>query len=209
MNAAAPIPALKEWATIVQALLAGEQIVDLRKGGIREPRRGGDGTSTRGFDLAARRAWLYPTAEHQRAELLRPGYRHWIDLAPAAPVGEAITIHGWADVVATATLTAPEHLEALDGRTIWTLDYAQSRLSWKPRDPLWLLVLRVHRLDEPVSVEWSDAYGGCTSWVELEGLPPDPVHAPSTPALSDAAFEARLKGLRDALAPLSVEAPPA
>jgi len=70
-----PAPAFKEWAAIVHALLEGEQIVDLRKGGIRE-----DG---RHFELPARRMWLYPTAEHQRAELLKPAYRHWVDLATA------------------------------------------------------------------------------------------------------------------------------
>ena len=72
-------PALKEWAAIVHALLEGEQIVDVRKGGLRE-----DG---RHFDVTSRCLWLYPTAEHQRAELLKPAYRHWIDLAglPADP----------------------------------------------------------------------------------------------------------------------------
>ena len=62
------VPALKEWAVVVHALLEGEQIVDIRKGGIKE-----DG---RHFDLPTRRFWLYPTAEHQKAELLKPAYRH-------------------------------------------------------------------------------------------------------------------------------------
>ena len=35
------------------------------------------GTST----LQPTRFWLYPTAEHQKAELLKAPYRHWIDLA--------------------------------------------------------------------------------------------------------------------------------
>ena len=62
------VPALKEWAAVVHALLEGEQIVDLRKGGRRE-----DG---RHFDVPARRLWLYPTAEHLRPELLKAAYRH-------------------------------------------------------------------------------------------------------------------------------------
>ena len=37
--AAAPTPALKEWAAIVHALLEGEQIVDVRKGGLHEDGR--------------------------------------------------------------------------------------------------------------------------------------------------------------------------
>jgi hypothetical protein len=186
-----PAPALKEWAAIVHALLEGEQIVDLRKGGIRE-----DG---RHFELPARRMWLYPTAEHQRAELLKPAYRHWVDLATAAPVGEPIPIAGWADVVDVATITDAEHLDAIASKLIWTDEYASSRLKWKKRDPLWVLVLRVHRLDEPVTVSWADDYGGCTSWVTLDGLPADPAAAPSHPALSDIAFEAKRKGVLESI----------
>ncbi len=64
---------------------------------------------------------------------------------------------GWADVTDVATISEPEHLDALDSKSVWTDDYAQSRLKWKSRDPLWVLVLRVHRLDEPVAVPWDDA----------------------------------------------------
>jgi hypothetical protein len=184
-------PALKEWAAIVHALLEGEQIVDVRKGGLRE-----DG---RHFDVTSRRMWLYPTAEHQRAELLKPAYRHWIDLAPAAQVGEAIRIAGWADLTDVATISEPEHLDALASKLIWTDEYASSRLQWKKRDPLWVLVLRVYRLDEAAVVPWSDGYGGCTSWVDLDGLPADPAARPAQPALSDVAFEAKRKGVRESL----------
>lgn len=185
------VPALKEWAVVCHALLAGEQIIDLRKGGLREPGRH--------FGVDAHTAWLYPTVEHQRAELLKPPYRHWIDLAPGARVGDPITIHGWVDIVETHTITEPSVLEALGGKVVWTDDYAASRLSWKARDPLWVLVLRAHRLQQPVTVDWRDGYGGCTSWVELAGLSDDPHSTASEPALSDEAFEARLKGVREAL----------
>src|SRR5262245_54371950 len=157
------IPALKEWAVVVHALAEGEQIVDLRKGGLRE-----DG---RHFDVPARRLWLYPTAEHQKPELVKAAYRHWLDFADAAAVGGPITLSAWADRPEVGTITEPEQLAALDSKSIWTDDYAQSRLRWKKRDPLWVLVLRVHRLHEPVTVAWDDAYGGCTSWVDLAALP--------------------------------------
>jgi hypothetical protein len=184
-------PALKEWAVVVHALLEGEQILDVRKGGLRE-----DG---RHFGVHANRLWLYPTAEHQQADLVRPAYRHWLDLAPSAPVGEPIRVDGWADVVRVATVTEQDQLDAIASKLIWTDDYAASRFSWKKRDPLWVLALRVHRLDEPRTVAWRDEYGGCTSWVELDGLPEDPASVPSAPALSDVAFDARLKGALDAL----------
>jgi hypothetical protein len=184
-------PALKEWAAIIHAVLEGEQVIDVRKGGIRE-----DG---RHFDLSSRRLWLYPTSEHQSAELLKPAYRHLVDLATAAPVGEAITIGGWADVTDVATITEAEHLDAIASKLIWTDEYAASRLKWKKRDPLWVLVLRAHRLEEPITVKWDDAYGGCTSWVTLGGLPADPASLPSHPALSDVAFESKQKGVRESL----------
>jgi hypothetical protein len=188
-------PSCKEWAAVVHALLEGEQILDVRKGGLRE-----DG---RHFSVQSTRFWLYPTAEHQKAELLKEPYRHWIELAHAAPVGEPITIEGWADVVKLATITEVEDLDAIGSKLIWTDEYASSRLGWKKRDPLWVLALRVHRLLEPVTVAWDPAYGGCTSWVELEGLPDDPASVRSEPALSDVAFDARLKGVVQALPSLT------
>jgi hypothetical protein len=192
-SAAPPAPALKEWAAIVHALLEGEQIVDVRKGGIRE-----DG---RHFDVATKRCWLSPTAEHQKPELLKPAYAHWVDLADAAPVGQPVTLHGWADIVDIATITEPEHLDALDSKLVWSRDYVESRFNWKRRDPLWVLVMRVHRLAEPVTVAWNDEYGGCTSWVDYAGLPDDPALLPSEVVLSDVAFEAKRKGVRESLPP--------
>jgi hypothetical protein len=185
-------PAYKEWAVIVHALLEGEQILDVRKGGLREDERR--------FDLQATRVWLYPTAEHQRPDLLKPAYRHMIDLASASPVGEPIRIDGWADIVGVATLTEPEQLAALDSKLIWTHEYAESRLQWKKRQPLWVLAMRVHRLVEPLEVPWRDEYGGCTSWVDLLDPLPDPGDVKSERALSDTAFAARLKGVDGALA---------
>jgi hypothetical protein len=184
-------PAFKEWAVIVRALVEGEQILDVRKGGLRE---GG-----RHFGVHSSRVWLYPTTEHQRPDLLKPAYRHTIELSVGSPVGEPIKIPGWADVTGVALLTDPEQLAALDSKLIWTLDYAESRLNWKKRDPLWVLVLRVHRFSEPITVPWSEDYRGCTSWVDLAGLSDDPAELPSELALSDTAFDGRMKGVIDAL----------
>ncbi len=188
-------PACKEWAAIVHALLEGEQILDVRKGGLRE-----DG---RHFSVQATRFWLYPTAEHQKPELLKEPYRHWIDLAHAAPVGEPITIEGWADVVKLATVTEPEQLDAIASKLIWTDDYAASRLGLEEARP----AVGAGAPRAPAGRAGHGAvgrgYGGCTSWVELDGLPDDPASLPSEPALSDVAFAARLKGCVEALPTLA------
>ncbi|MGH9134473.1 MAG: DUF1802 family protein [Ilumatobacteraceae bacterium] len=192
--------AFKEWAVIVRALLEGEQIIDVRKGGLHE--------HGRHFGVRAPRVWLYPTAEHQRPDLLKGAYRHTIDLSTASPVGEPIPIEGWADVVGVATVADPDHLAEIDSKTIWTHAYAESRLKWKRRDPLWVLALRAFRLADPITVPWRDEYGGCTSWVDLTDLPDDPAALPSEPALSDVAFKSRLAGVAGEL-PVGFDKAPA
>src|SRR3954451_21781431 len=186
-----PVPAFKEWAVVVRALVEGEQILDVRKGGLRE--------EGRHFSVHAMRVWLYPTVEHQQADLVKPAYRRWIDTTEAeAPPERAIRIEGWADIVGVATVTEPEALDALDGKVVWSRAYVETRYRWKARDPLHVLALRVHRLTDPVTVPYRDEYGGCTSWVDLDGLG-DPESVTSTPALSDVAFDARLKGAAEAV----------
>ncbi len=185
------VPAFKEWAVVVRALLEGEQVLDVRKGGLRE--------EGRHFSVQSARVWLYPTVEHQRAELLKPAYRRWVgETEAAAPADRAIEVAGWADIVGVATVDDPDVLDAIDGKVIWAREYVESRFRWKARDPLHVLALRVHRLDDPVVVPFRDEYGGCTSWVDVDGLP-DPESVSSTPALSDAAFEARCKGAAEAV----------
>jgi hypothetical protein len=186
---AAAIPALKEWSVVWRALLSGEQIVDIRKGGLRE-----DG---RHFTVRSNRFWLYPTVEHQKAELLKPAYARWVD-DPPPPAG-VVRLAGWAEVVGVAVVTEPDVLDHLDGKVIWTRDYVESRFSWKRRDPLQVLALRAHRLDEPIEVPLREEYVGCTSWVEIDGLPADPATLPSAPALSDVAFDAKRKGVADSI----------
>jgi hypothetical protein len=192
------VPACKEWAVIVRALLTGEQILDVRKGGIREPGRH--------FGLASPTFWLMPTVEHQRAELLKPAYERWVEETElAAPPARGIRIAGFADVVGVATVTDADPIAAIGGGLIWSAEYAASRLHWKRRDPLWVLLLRAYRLDEPIDIAWRNEYGGCSSWVDLPDLPADPRSRPHHVALSDEAFAARERGARQALEAFNLE----
>ncbi len=59
--------ALKEWAVTVRALAEGEQLVTLRKGGIRE--------TDKHFRLEHSRFFLYPTFDHQSYDLVRESHR--------------------------------------------------------------------------------------------------------------------------------------
>lgn len=183
-------PAFKEWAVIVQALLEGEQILDIRKGGLHE--------TGRHFGVQSNRAWLFPTIEHQREGLVKPAYRRWITAPDADQPSHELRFDGWAEIVGVATVDDTDVLDALDGKVIWSREYVESRFRWKSRDPLFVLALRVHVLAETLVVPNDDSYGGCTSWIDVAGLP-DPRTLASRPALSDAAFAARLKGAADAI----------
>jgi hypothetical protein len=66
-------------------------------------------------------------------------------------------------------------------------------LSWKHRQPLWVIALRAFRLLEPLDLPMRAEYAGCASWVDVDGLPADPASLPSEPALSDESFDARLQ----------------
>ncbi|GAC1438512.1 MAG: DUF1802 family protein [Solirubrobacteraceae bacterium] len=188
--------AFKEWAVTVRALAEGEQLLTLRKGGIREPGKH--------FRVEHERFFLYPTFDHQRTDLVRESHQPelrraleegvWADgeptLAqlnhdPAMTAPDRVRIRAWAEVAAQYTITDPRTVDALSPFYVWTPDYAEKRLEWKRRHPLHVLLLRTYRIPRPVTVKVKDEYGGCRSWLELQrDLPFE-----GTPVLSDEEFD--------------------
>lgn len=171
--------ALKEWAVTVRALAEGEQLVTLRKGGIRE--------QNKHFELIGTRFFLYPTFDHQEAGLVRESHIPelkraledgiWHPPAPTARMMESgiaveqpksVRLRAWAEVVASYELTQPEALDALSPFHVWTPEYANKRLAWKPRHPLHVLLLRTHRIPRPVTIRVEQEFLGCRSWLEFD-----------------------------------------
>lgn len=152
--------ALKEWAITVRALAEGQQILLLRKGGIHE--EGKD------FRVIHPEFLLYPTYEHQREDLLKPEHQPGLTkLLANSPNRETITFSHWAKVEEVIEVEEQEKVDDLSPHYIWTQAYAQSRLHWKPMLPLSVMLLRVYRMEQPVSVPFLPEYGGCTSWVDI------------------------------------------
>ena len=79
---------------------------------------------------------------------------------------------------------------------IWTDEYAQSRLRWKPMLPLSILLLRVYRMGGPVTVPYLKEYGGCTSWVDI--LPRIDL-GQLQPILTDAEFQQQVDAIKGSL----------
>ena len=152
--------ALKEWAVTVQALAEGQQLLLLRKGGIHE--------SSKDFRVIHPDFLLYPTYEHQREDLLKEAHQSSLRQVLQEPRQEdRITFSHWARVEETVEVAEQDQVDGLSPHYIWTNDYAQSRLRWKPMLPLAVMLLRVYRLEEPVSVPFWPEYQGCTSWVDV------------------------------------------
>jgi hypothetical protein len=195
--------AFKEWAVTVRALAEGEQLLTLRKGGIRE--------TDKHFALEHERFFLYPTFDHQRYDLVRESHQPelsraleegvWADGEPPAGAltldgdiaqPDRVRIRAWAEVAAHFTVTDRRAVEALSPYYVWTTDYAEKRLAWKRRHPLHVILLRAYRIPRPVTVKVREEYGGCRSWLELtRELPFE-----GTPVLSDDEFERAAEEIR-------------
>ena len=99
-------------------LARGEQFLVLRKGGIREQQKR--------FVLEGNRFLLYPTYEHQSADLLKPQWHDSLaQTLTQAPSPDTVIIDTLAEVVEILEITEPERVTALTDFYICTDDYAQ------------------------------------------------------------------------------------
>lgn len=168
--------ALKEWAVAVEALERGETALVVRKGGIRE----------KAFAVPRTRFLFFKSYEHQNEDQLKPLYHDLLLSIPERRDDGPVNLTSFAEVQGAYEISEIDELEALDPYHIWTHSYAESRLKWRPKKPLTVLVLRTHLLPEPVELSYRAEYGGCKSWIDLEV---EIDTAGSRPALDDTAFE--------------------
>ena len=162
--------ALKEWAVAVEALEAGETIMLLRKGGIRE--------TGKNFSIQHTQVWLYPTYEHQKPDLLKPEYADKVTVVESGWHPKNVRIGSLANITQVVPIQSPERVNLLQPYHIWNERMISDRLKWKPHQPLFILLLRVYKLDRPILIPYHSSYGGCKSWIDLqesialEGLEP-------------------------------------
>ncbi|MBJ6362171.1 DUF1802 family protein [Paenibacillus sp. GCM10012307] len=182
--------ALKDWAVTISALLEGDQILLLRKGGIIE--------ETRDFQLISPHFYLMPAYEHQKLHLLKPDDQSRLErvLAGWRPDLPELTIEAYGQVTDDIEITDQETLERLRSFHIWTDTFAEERLKWKRQKPLHLLLVRVYRLEEKLTVPMKPEYAGCKSWVTLEQ---GTIARKAVPVLNDMDYNARVSSIKQAL----------
>jgi hypothetical protein len=173
--------AFKEWAVVCEQMKTGSQTVLIRKGGIREE----DGV----FRVDDAEFFLMPTYDHQTPTLLREEYRPALsEILRRGYDPRTVTLGAYAVVDTVAELSDDRRLRALEPEHVWNDDYIKLRLDYNPYDPLYVLILRVYRLPDPVTIPMRPEYAGCKSWVTLE-RPVSTLGA--MPAISDTEFGRR------------------
>lgn len=151
--------ALKEWEPVIRALGDGRQHFLVRKGGLIEP----DGK----FRWPDQTFALYPTAFHARPGALKSPYD---TVGPDAADEKSVVIRFLARCRKAGRITDVKSLDRLNSGHIYTGIFFRERLKWKPDSPLEAAWLDIYRLEQPVKLPVVAAYGGCTSWIELEQL---------------------------------------
>lgn len=194
--------ALKEWSVAVDALIAGQQSILLRKGGIHEV--GGR------FTVECDRVFLYPTVEHQQPHLLKPDYAKRVKSVESGWHPSSITLQGWAHITDVVALQELDAVMALQFMHVWNEQFVVERLRWKPKQPLYVLCLRTYRLPNPITIPYQDSYGGCRSWIPLaEAIDAEAIDIEAAqPVLTEAAYGQIVAAVRAlAIPPAAIDTP--
>jgi hypothetical protein len=155
--------ALKEWASVIEALGRGEQVVLIRKGGLADPH----------FGLEADRFYLFPTNYHDEG-----------DAAPAR-----VPITHWAEVVRTWQLHDLESVLQLEPLVVFDRATLETRFRFRSDQAVNVIAVRVFRLPRAVPIAAHDEYAGCRSWVSID----DEIDVDGSVAvLSDAELQSRI-----------------
>ncbi len=179
--------AFKEWTVVVDALTQGNQIIILRKGGIREGKAG--------FQVASDTFWLFPTQFHQQRESVIESAQLRYDEIKRAPEEESvISVSALARVEKHYELEHWEQISRLKGHHIWREDVVRERFEWGQKKALFLMIVRTYALAFPIELPMKQKYGGCRSWVELE--PAMPGQDALTPILDDSQFATEVEAIQ-------------
>lgn len=116
----------------------GEQIILLRKGGIRE----------KGFKVSHRRFALYPSSFHNSEALLQPWAAKHAG-APASTPGDDVHLRFVAECTGLWQTDDPAVLSRLSTFHCWGDGLLETRFKWRPTQPITVVELRAFRLPTP------------------------------------------------------------
>jgi hypothetical protein len=165
--------ALKEWASVIEALGNGDQVVLIRKGGLAD----------QNFGVESGRFYLFPTNYH--------------DAGGAEPTHVRIT--HWAEAMTTWQIRDAEMLGRLETLTILDPEVIDTRYRFRPDQAINVIAVRAYKLAAPADVVMKPEYAGCKSWVSVdEEIDIDG----SLPALNDDEMQSSIAAIDALLTPV-------
>lgn len=184
--------ALKEWALVIEALAAGDQMILVRKGGIRDPKGA--------FQLQHREFFLYPTWEHQTesaVNTVRPEFQAKFKEILQVPSSiQQVPLKVYGGVSFCGEIRDPAQLAGLEKFHIWKPEFFAERMKYRPQAPTLVVLLRAYRIIPPVPLPVKPEYAGCKSWVPLS----EPVSVQKVePVIDDRRFRQVLEEISDAM----------
>lgn len=173
------VAALKEWAIVCKAAGDGKQVLLFRKGGIMEYRNG--------FELKHKNFFLFPTFEHQSIDSIQNGYKIELESLEKQHImredhkdfnlssennsdtTQNITnINLFVEITYFNEINDINKLEKLEKFHIWNLDYVKMRFNYNPKKPLYLMLMRAYRLNDPIKILNKSEWSGCKSWIQID-----------------------------------------
>jgi hypothetical protein len=183
--------AFKEWLIVVDALGRGEQIILLRKGGLREGRGG--------FKIDHSRFLLFPTLFHQQREsIVSSAQLRFDEITSSLSPKDCVRIEFVCELAGWERLDSLAAAERLRGQHIWREEVIAQRFDWGNEKNILALAVRVFRLPGAVELPMLEHYRGCKSWIDLAQ---DISLDGAIPVLSDGGFAEKMTEFRNALEP--------
>ena len=158
--------ALKEWASVIDALGRGDQIILIRKGGLADPK----------FGVEADRFYLFPTNYHEGS----------------AENASTVPITHWCEIARSWQTRDLDTLYRLERFVIFDRHTLETRFRFRPDQAINILAVRTYALPKAIPIEKRAAYDGCRSWLSIE----EEIDIDgSVPALRDEEFRARIESV--------------
>jgi hypothetical protein len=105
---------------------------------------------------------------------------------------ETVPMGSWAEITDILPVSDESIVNALLPFHIWNDHFISDRLKWKPRQPLYILLLRTYKLRQQ-EIPYQPKYGGCKSWIDLD----QPIDLEGAePVLSDFAYTQLVETIR-------------
>ena len=113
-----------------------------------------------------------------------PDYANKLDdVLKEQPSANINKITAYAQAIEVKEIHDRAALHSLAKYHVWNESYVNTRMDYNPKKPMSVILLRVFKLDNPITVDTKPEWAGCKSWIPLD------LESGGRPVMSDSQFE--------------------